>query len=343
MLALERDINIQLNMMANNLKNYVDHGRIKDIPPLRERETGHHNISQSNFVPLQKVDYSSNGAFSIKNIKISSLDCSTIPLMRADNWGVYLFRLAHVTLDPPEKVEVDWGYEDLIIDVVGNRFNRRERLREIRLELESKKALEKVVDELDSGDYLFLDGPSYFGGIHRFSIELYDKCEKKGIKLLMISKNSPSLVDPTGKCLLATLSFSSPYPIWAYTDIKKADRHENLFGNVNAIKLCPNEPYVFRCDTMEYLIEDKKSLFSPLTALANDPRSPGYPIALYLAHDFTRIKSKAPLLYYRDLIEDKLRDIDILDDLLTEEVLNNFRARVFYNKKSYEEEGFGVV
>jgi hypothetical protein len=77
--------------------------------------------------------------------------------------------------------------------------------------------------------YLLLDGGGYFGGERKFRVSLYDKCEKKGINLLAISKNSPSLHDEKGRDLVATTYMMAPYDVWVYYPVRKADKDRSLY------------------------------------------------------------------------------------------------------------------
>ena len=46
---------------------------------------------------------------------------------------------------------------------------------------------------------LILDGGGYFGGERKFRVTLYDECKRREIKLLTISKNSPSRAEKRDK------------------------------------------------------------------------------------------------------------------------------------------------
>jgi hypothetical protein len=100
--------------------------------------------------------------------------------------------------------DVDWGYKERICSVVGDARTRSNFLTDIRIELEGQMALELLQNRTEllyyeymdpRSNYLLLDGGGYFGGERKFRVSLYDKCEKDGLSLLAISKNSPSLHD----------------------------------------------------------------------------------------------------------------------------------------------------
>jgi hypothetical protein len=173
-------------------------------------------------------------------------------------------------------------------------------------------------------NYLLLDGGGYFGGERKFRVSLYEKCEEEGISLLAISKNSPSLHDEKGRDLIATTSMLSPYNTWVCHPIRKADKDQSLYGDISLVKLCEDSPHVFRCDIMEYLVDQEISeLLSPLTCVSEDPRCIGYPITLLLAHEFSA-PSDSMLLSYHDQVERTLGDAGLLDVLRREELSCSF-------------------
>jgi hypothetical protein len=75
---------------------------------------------------------------------------------------------------------------------------------------------------------------------------------------------------------------------------------------------------------MEYLTcIEIDELLSPLTAVAEDPRCLGYPVPLWLAHDFSA-PADAKLLQYLDRIEKTLAETGILTEIRNEELSCSF-------------------
>jgi len=240
---------------------------------------------------------------------------------------------------------VDWNYIERLCTVVGDAHVRRSYLQDFRIELESQVALKTLNEELSNsyhvhGDvrsmYLLLDGGGYFGGERKFRVSLYDACEKEGIRLLAISKNSPSLHDEKGRDLTATTYMLAPYDIWVYYPVRKADKDKSLYGDIAIVKLCAESPHVFRCDIMDYLTQrDISELLSPLTSVSEDPRCIGYPISLYLAHEFSG-PSDSMLLSYHDQIEETLKAAGLLDVLRREELSCSFADEIHGVKHAFE-------
>jgi len=317
--------------MKKKLSEYVDKGRVLGYHEVREEPVIGVKPDKSRIKPLKKMGSC--------DVHFMAVDCSTRTLKRANNWGIYLLRTSYALV---KGRDVKWGYEEAISTVIGDSHIRYRILQDTRLELESKIALnllhggymERVStvigekcgfyggDEEDS--YLLLDGASYFGEKRRFRVSLYETCEKKGIKLLTISKQAPSLYDEKGRDFMAATYILSPYPIWVYHPVVKANKDEHLYGDISIVKLCKDSQRVFRCDIMEYLTDrDVYKLLSPLTFISEDPRCLGYPVTLWLAHDFSA-PSDSKLLYYHDKVEETLADAALLNVLHMEELSCNF-------------------
>jgi hypothetical protein len=277
--------------------------------------------------------------------KFVAVDCSTKPLMRGNRFGVYLLRVAYASVNPSEKENpVIWGptpIEERMSAVVGDAISRRKKLERLRVEYESKLA-ETLLPQLESSDYLLLDGASYFGRLEdrRFALTLYEEAKRKNIKFLAIPKNSPSLIDDKGRDLIArvTVDMSTVTTAWIYLiPEKKANTDKHRFGDVSLVKLNPESFRVFRCDIMDYLTEGNiVELLSPLTSISDDPRCLGYPVSLYLAHNFAKVSSDAKLLYCRELVEKALADEGLLTPLKMEEALSNFRSELYGRKYPWE-------
>ena len=325
--------------MGRKLKVYIDKGRVASAAEVREEPMISNKPDISLIRPLKKVSKFS-GCF-------QAVDCSTRTLKRANNWGIYLMRAAHATV---KERNVDWGYYERVCTVVGDAHVRRSFLQDFRIEMESQIALNLLtgvafpphhVHEDVRSMYLLLDGGGYFGGERKFRVTLYEKCEKIGINLLAISKNSPSLHDEKGRDLIATTYTMSPYDIWVYHPVRKADKDRSLYGDIAIVKLCKESPHAFRCDIMEYLTNQEIiKLLSPLTCISEDPRCVGYPITLWLAHEFSA-PSDSMLLTYHDQIEQALNNAGLLESLRREEISCNFADELHGIKHAFEWEWWG--
>jgi hypothetical protein len=318
-----------LTEMKRKLSEYVDKGRAVYASAVEKGPIVALKPETDRIRPL-KSKRSYKGRF-------LAVDCSTKPLKRANNWGIYSLRTAYAFVTPEGK-EVLWDHEERISTAIGDAHSRGAQLENMRFEYESKLALNLLKDVgLDEQDYLLLDGASLFGKKRRFSISLYEESQKMDVRLLAIAKSSPSLLDEKGRDFMVAVEISTAEPTWVYHPVKEADFHEHLYGDVSIIKLSPSTSRVFRCDIMQYLTDrEVDELLSPLTSISEDPRCLGYPVSLFLAHDFSKLSSHSKLLHYLDLVEDELAEKGILDILRREELSNNFRNELYGIKYPFE-------
>jgi hypothetical protein len=322
--------------MELKLKCYVDKGRVPGRAEVRDEPLTSIKPDASLLKPLRKTAIH-DGCF-------VAVDCSTRTLKRANNWGIYLMRASSAAV---RGRTVDWEYSERVCTVVGDAHARKSYLQDFRIELESQVALSVLNTQSPyyvPGDvrsmYLLLDGGGYFGGERKFRVSLYEACKKTGINLLAISKNSPSLHDEKGRDLIATTYMMAPNGVWVYYPVRKADKDRSLYGDITIVKLCAESPRVFRCDIMDYLTErDVSELLSPLTCVSEDPRCIGYPISLYLAHEFSA-PSDSMLLSYLDQVEEKLDAAGLLGLLKREERSCSFADEIHGVRHAFEWEGW---
>ena len=71
--------------------------------------------------------------------------------------------------------------------------------------------------------------------------------------------------------------------------------------------------------------------------ISEDPRCLGYPVVLWLAHDFSSV-SKAKLLQYHVQVEDTLAEAGLLDVLRQEELACNFTDELHGAKYAFNME-----
>jgi hypothetical protein len=332
--------------LKTKLKTYVDKGRQIGFRDIKRQPLIVTKPDTKKFKPLQKVKSCDS--------RFLAVDCSTRILKRAHNWGIYLMRVAYASV---ENRNVNWGYDESIVCAIGDRRYRSNFLIDRRLQLESEMALKLLHEEpirgrsygetlrgLGEGDYVLLDGASFFGGKRGFHTSLYEEALRKKVNLLAVSKQSPMLCDEKGRDFMASTSVLASYPLWVYHPVKEANMAEHLYGDVSLVKLCEDSQHVFRCDIMDPLASNNVSEFlSPLTSLSEDPRCLGYPVALWLAHEFSGA-SNSKLLQYYDLIEKTLSDEGILEPLRVEELSCSFADKIHGITNPFEgDEGFDRI
>ncbi len=321
---MDKTLQADFNEMKKILKNYVEKGCIINFIDVRVEPSIAIKLAPTKIAPITKMKSC--------NVHFFAVDCSTRTLKRANNWGIYLFRVSSATV---RNRNVDWSFKERLQTIRGVSYVRRKILQEIRLQLESEMAI-GLLNEANEDDYILLDGASYFGGERKFNAMLYEECEKKGIKLLAISKQSPMLHDDKGRDLIAATYMIAPQGRWVYYPVKKANIHDHLYGDVSIVKLCEDSPRAFRCDIMSYLTsQDIPSLLSPLSTISEDPRCLGYPVVLWLAHDFSGV-AEVKLLQYYVQVEEELSSVGLLGVLRQEELACNFADELHGAKYAFD-------
>ncbi|MCW4052531.1 MAG: DNA double-strand break repair nuclease NurA [Candidatus Bathyarchaeota archaeon] len=320
-----------LEKMEETLRDYVQKGCNLYFNNVK----GEPLISQtpliSNFTALQTIETG--------NVRFFAVDCSTRTLKRANNWGIYVCRVSYAAV---LKRKVDWGFQESLKAIKGDAYVRRKTLQKERLQLESKMAM-RLAREASEDDIILLDGAGYFGGERKFNVMLYEECSKKGIRLLALSKQSPMLRDQKGRDLIASVCTLGTKGPWVYHPVKKANIHKHLYGDISIIKLCAESPRAFRCDIMSYLANsDIHAILEPLCSISEDPRCLGYPVALWLAHDFSSV-SETKLLQYHMEVENVLENAGLLDSLKKEEIACNFADELHGAKYAFNLEQISHV
>lgn len=323
---MSREVQVDITEMKEVLKSYMEKGQAVNFEEIKDEPSIVIRPVLANIAPLKKMGTC--------DVHFFAVDCSTRTLKRANNWGIYALRVSYATV---KKRSVDWDFKERIKTIRGDSYVRRIILQETRLQLESEMAL-GLLCNADENDFILLDGASYFGGERKFNAMLYEKCEKEGVRLLAISKQSPMLHDEKGRDLIAATYMLAPQGRWVYYPVKKAKVHEHLYGDVSIVKLCEDSPRAFRCDIMSYLTSnDIPKLLSPLCTISEDPRCLGYPVVLWLAHDFSGV-SDTKLLQYYSQVEEELADAGLLEVLRQEELACNFADELHGVKYAFNRE-----
>jgi len=326
-------LELDLRKCVEEMKKYVE-GEHSPPPVSFETTFTVDNIHISCFHDLKPED---------SEARFLSVDASSYLLMKANNWRIGVSRCAYVLV---EKINGKWviseeGCIDHIFPTIAP-VNQRKFLIWAKLrEYESSLAL-SLLEKLEPEDFCLVDGAAFFGfgSKGKYSIDLYNECFKRGIRLLMVSKNSPGLYSKKRQDLLATLNMYGTLlqkdgklgKCWIYHPIQRARIDcEDLYGDVTCVKLSPSSSRVFRCDVAEYIVKKGKDYMlktvSELSNLSMDARCNGYPAPLFLAHERTRIP-KAKLLEYHELVQKTLAKEGLLDFLLLEVDVASFRRHL---------------
>lgn len=336
-----------LEHCIREMKKYVEEGCTQTSSVVEEPFTAE-EIFPERFKEITPKDSTS---------KFLSVDASSYPLMRANNWRIGVSRCAYALV---EKIDGQWttskeGFVDHIFPTLTPIHQRPYQVWSKLREYESQLAI-SALQNLSAEDFCVMDGAAFFGlgGGSKYSVELYDACKARGIRLLMVSKNSPVLHDKVGRDLLASINVQGFRlqesgklgKSWIYHPIRKARTYpKDLYGDVTCIKLSSTSHRVFRCDIMDYLVDkgEKEMLntVSELSILSCDARCDGYPAPLFLAHQRTKIPD-ATLIEYFEETQLSLEESGLLTFLLNEANIAGFRKHLLGIKFDFDLQEYDV-
>jgi hypothetical protein len=123
----------EIRSTAEGLCKYGEKGRVLDSLVTDAEPIMAHEPKLELLKPLKVIS-------SVDKV-FAAVDCSTIPLMRGNNFGAYMFRAASTLAKSQYEKEVRWSYEEHFQPVYGNETYRMAKLRSIRLDYESRMAL----------------------------------------------------------------------------------------------------------------------------------------------------------------------------------------------------------
>ncbi|MFC1769199.1 DNA double-strand break repair nuclease NurA [Nanoarchaeota archaeon] len=154
------------------------------------------------------------------------------------------------------------------------------------------KAAIEVIDHLEEGDIVVLDGSLEvtFNGEKKYFDKLYRKAIEKKVIILGFSK-STILTTKKGSSLTKTLFDLKPHGAWFYSSIVEV-MNDNHKADIYFTKLHPQSNYIFRVDVFDSVEYDPEVIFNALYNLSKDPIFLGYPYGLVDADKFARVSNQ---------------------------------------------------
>ena len=172
---------------------------------------------------------------------------------------------------------------------------------------EWKMAIEVVKNELSAGDILVIDGSlqEAFQNESKYTGELYDLAESKGIIICGLSKTSRLYTD-SGASLLGAVKQISNQVDFERWFIKVGTQRKDDRGLIMVVKLHPKSEFVFRFEILQNQLEkmtpdELNSILSALSSNSSDLSMIGYPYGLIDADAYSRVKFNE-LSFYKDII-----------------------------------------
>jgi hypothetical protein len=172
---------------------------------------------------------------------------------------------------------------------------------------EWKMATEVVKNELSAGDILVIDGSlqEVFQNESKYTEELYDLAESKGVIVCGLSKTSRLYTDSGASLLGAVkqISYHVDFERWL---IKVGTQRKDDRGLIMVVKLHPESEFVFRLEMLQNQLEkmtndEVNSILSALSSNSSDLSMIGYPYGLIDVDTYSRVKLNE-LSFYRGII-----------------------------------------
>jgi hypothetical protein len=187
------------------------------------------------------------------------------------------------------------AYRDLVGEEPSESPGMDKMLDRLRLFAEWRLAQE-VLDELESGDLLLIDGSlkASIAPPYSFIAEFTRKAKDRGVHLVGVTKTSTLYwgdKSPLIPAVMKTGEKFHPNSKWfcQISDERLHTTSSSYFGRIYVAKLKASSDFAFRIDVSRIDPADAGLIFSVLSQLSSDPAFPGYPYPLAAAHNLARI------------------------------------------------------
>ena len=167
------------------------------------------------------------------------------------------------------------------------------------------KLAQSLLDELESGDILLMDGSlkASIAPPYNFLLQFTQKAKDKGVHLLGVTKTSTLYWGDKAPLIPAVMKRGEkfcPNSKWScqlsdgvshkvHTGERLHITTSNYFGKIYVAKLKASSGFGFRIDVNRFDPVDADSIFSFLSHLSGDPAFLGYPYPLAAVHNISRI------------------------------------------------------
>jgi hypothetical protein len=154
----------------------------------------------------------------------------------------------------------------------------------------------QLLDELESGDLLLIDGSlkASIAPPYNFWLEFSRKARTKGVHLVGVTKTSTLYWGDKSPLIPAVVKIGErfcPDSKWfcRISDEKLHTASSNYFGKIYVARLKASSDFAFRIDVSRADPVDPAAVFAALSHLSGDPAFLGYPYPLAAAHSASRI------------------------------------------------------
>jgi hypothetical protein len=208
-------------------------------------------------------------------------------------------RMIPLKLEIISRANLSQTYASAYHDLVGENPSESPEIGKMldRLRLFSEwKMAQDLLDQLESGDMLLIDGSlkASIAPPHSFWLDFTKRAKDKMVHLVGVTKTSTLYwgdKSPLIPAVMKTGERFRPNSRWfcRISDEKLHTTSSNYFGRIYVAKLKASSDFAFRIDVNRTDPVDVSLIFSALSHLSGDPAFLGYPYPLAAVHNISRI------------------------------------------------------
>jgi len=302
---IDKEINLAVNFIKDALSQEpsyieVDSGEEEKEPLLLDK-----NLNELSFRKIQETK---------SDRKVAAVDGGSATVVKGRSFLIGMYRAGLVIFQHgkrikektlPLKLEIISqadvseryfsAYRDLTKEEPSQAPGIEKMLDRLRLFSEWKET-EELLDELNEGDMLLIDGSlkASIAPPHSFLLKITQKAKTKGVHLVGVTKTSTLYWGDRSPLIPAVVKIGErfcPDAKW-FCQISARDLHiksPSYFGTIFVARLKASSDFAFRVDVNRFDPVDPNLVFSFLSNLASDPAFLGYPYPLAAAHHLCRI------------------------------------------------------
>ena len=246
--------------------------------------------------------------------KVAAMDGGSATVVKGRSFLIGVYRVGSVTYHKEKRIDqkiiplkleiisqanLSQMYVSAYGDLVGEEPSEapgiEKMLDRLRLFAEWRMA-QKLLDELESGDMLLVDGSlkAIIAPPYNFMLQFTRKAKDKGVHLVGVTKTSTLYWGDKSPLIPAVMKIGErfcPNSKWfcQISDDKLHTTSSSYLGKIYVAKLKVSSDFAFRMDVNRFDPVDVNSIFSNLSYLSGDPAFLGYPYPLAAVHNISRI------------------------------------------------------
>lgn len=302
---IDKEISLAVNFIQDALNqepSYIemDSGEEEKEPLLLDK-----NLSELSFKRIQEMEFDG---------KVGAVDGGSATVVKGRSFLIGIYRTGSVIFQDGKRIkqktvplkleiisqaDVSKRYFSAYKDLTGEEPSEAPGIEKMldRLRLFSEwKLAQELLDELEAGDILLIDGSlkASIAPPHSFLLQIAQKAKANGIHLVGVTKTSTLYWGDRSPLIPAVVKIGErfcPNSKW-FCQISTDQLHTkspSYFGTIYVAKLKTSSDFAFRVDINRFDQVDPNVVFSLLSNLSGDPSFLGYPYPLAAVHNLSRI------------------------------------------------------